>query len=622
MKFILHEIKLWFQKEGFEPKSYEFLPNKINVITGDATTGKTSFWSIIDYCFLSGRIMIPNTINNIVEWYGIRFTINQKEYSIIRKSPSKGAVASEVYFSEKGFPIIPEFNIKIEKLKAILDEEFGITDSLRFPYGKDSENTSFNISYRHFLIFNALTESIIGERETFFDTTFFGKEEYDAVLAHIFDLVIGVNDTKKIKAQERLNQIEKEIKNIKSQEKSNQNKIKKFTESVNQIILKCKENSLIEQDLQFESSDEAIVFIEKVISETKKVAIDSKLFSEIDGLTKERTTLLARVSTIRRYKKEYDTYKQNLKKSADSLKPIEYLQKNLSDQLVYSHETQAFVESLSQSLQEIKNALPKKHIEPQKVEGDIKELETKIDTLTKRIELLNKAKDNYQKAGQQLFALGQIKNEIEQIYKLPGLKGIDTVKLNSLNTEKSRLEKVSSEKEELKHSLKRLLNESIQRNYNLLKSLPAYKGSRTEFDTNEMVLKLYPAGVLFPLDNVGSKSNYMFMHLCLFLGLHEHILNVEQIHVPQFLFIDQPSIPYYSGSEEDGNDDKSKLLDAFSLLNSFISYIVNDKQNQFQIFMVEHASEEYWINNNLTNFHTVDEFINGKGLIPNSVYNS
>jgi hypothetical protein len=60
------------------------------------------------------------------------------------------------------------------------------------------------------------------------------------------------------------------------------------------------------------------------------------------------------------------------------------------------------------------------------------------------------------------------------------------------------------------------------------------------------------------------------------------------------LFIDQPSIPYYENDSEKGNDDKTKLIDAFSLINSFIDYITTKKQNQFQIFMVEHAPKEYW----------------------------
>lgn len=154
MKFILHEIKLWFKEENAESKSYFFLPNKVNVITGDSTTGKTSFWNIIDYCLLSGKVTVPTEIIDRVLWFGIRFTINEKEISLVRKTPSKGSVSSDVFFNLGSFPDKPESNKEIAEIKTILDEEFGITDSLRFPYGKGLGKTTFNISYRHFLLFS------------------------------------------------------------------------------------------------------------------------------------------------------------------------------------------------------------------------------------------------------------------------------------------------------------------------------------------------------------------------------------------------------------------------------------------------------------------------------------
>jgi hypothetical protein len=243
--------------------------------------------------------------------------------------------------------------------------------------------------------------------------------------------------------------------------------------------------------------------------------------------------------------------------------------------------------------------------------------------LKKRISQLNLIQKNYRAEGEKFIIIGEIKNAYEQILKRDKIKPIDTVRLNQLNGEKSNLENNLKDIEQVKFTMKNSLNQCIQRNYNQLSSLPAYKNSQTQFNDSEMILQLVPEGQLFPLENVGSKSNYMFMHLCFYLGLHEHMINVGQIHVPQFLFIDQPSIPYYTGAsnEKIGNDDKTKLLDAFSLLNSFISYITTEKKDSFQIFMVEHAPKEYWTENNLTNFYTVDEFINGKGLIPSDIYN-
>jgi hypothetical protein len=621
MKFILHEIKLWFKTEPVETKSYEFEPNKINVITGDATTGKSSFWSIVDYCLLSGKVNIPNTIYEKVLWFGIRFTINNQEVSIVRKAPETGAVSAELVLQLSKFPIVPESNITVAEARTFLDKEFGITDALRFPHGKELGKTSFNVSYRHFLLFNALTETVIGAPETYFDTTFFGKDEYDRALTHIFDLVIGVNDMDNIKALERLREIDKELLSIQKLEKGNQTKTRNLEADVYKLIDKCKQNNFIEYDQNFESIDEALATIYEIIENTKRTASNSNLFAELDVLNRDRYRIQGQINAVSQYQKEYDQYRRSLNKSADSLQPIQFLNQNLSDQLVDSYETRLFMESLESSLNRIKSSLSQKTTEPVKVEGDVKELKEQLKGINARIEQLNAIQKNYQAEGQRFIVLGEIKNAYEQIIKREIAKPIDNVRLNSLNEERDRLSKVPSDTLQIKRNMLTLLNKSIQRNFNQLSSLPAYKNSRVDFNPDKMILQLYPNGQMFPLDNVGSKSNYMFMHLCVYLGLHEHMINVEQEHVPQFLFIDQPSIPYYTGDNQKGNDDKSKLIDAFTLLNSFVDYINIAKGEPFQIFMVEHAPKEYWLDNELSHFHTVDEFIDGKGLIPQSIYN-
>lgn len=623
MKFIIHEIKLWFKGGNNISKSYELLPNKVNVVTGDATTGKTSFWSIIDYCLMANKTNIANSINEKVAWYGIRFTINENEISIARKATQKETVSSEVYFGYGMLPSSPLANIEIAQVKSILDKEFGITDELRFPYGKDLGKVPFNLSYRHFLLFNSLTENIIGTSNTYFDTPFYGKEEYDKALTHIFDLVIGVNDMENSKAKERIKQIDDEIKKIYSREKRKNQSEKAFTKGIYALIEKLKEHELIEYSSEINSLDDAIRTIKELIANSKKTANNSTLFEEIDRLNKRRLEINMQLSAFDRYKKEYESYKRNLEKSADSLKPIEYLNKNLSDQLIESYETKTFIDSLECSLKSIQKELSKQQLKPLKTTIDVESLQKELSGIESRINKLNSIQQVYRTEGEKYIIIGEVKNAYESLLKKEDLKPIDGALLNQLNDEKANLEHNLKNIDEVKYRMKNLLNKCIQRNYNRLESLPAYKNSQTQFNDIDMILQLVPEGQLFPLENVGSKSNYMFMHLCFYLGLHEHMINVGQVHVPQFLFIDQPSIPYYTGSsnEKTGNDDKKKLLDAFSLIDSFISYIITEKKTTFQIFMVEHAPKEYWNENNLLNFHTVDEFINGDGLIPSDIYN-
>ena len=43
----------------------------------------------------------------------------------------------------------------------------------------------------------------------------------------------------------------------------------------------------------------------------------------------------------------------------------------------------------------------------------------------------------------------------------------------------------------------------------------------------------------------------------------------------QFLFIDQPSIPYYVGNAEVNSNDEDKLKDAFRVINDFMEYLAD-----------------------------------------------
>jgi hypothetical protein len=93
--------------------------------------------------------------------------------------------------------------------------------------------------------------------------------------------------------------------------------------------------------------------------------------------------------------------------------------------------------------------------------------------------------------------------------------------------------------------------------------------------------------------------------------------------IPQFLFIDQPSIPYYadkntaivSKNGEITNDDREKLKEAFRLTDMFMREMI--RNGHFQIIMIEHAEEDYW--NNLETFVTRYKFRNGEGLIPSRI---
>lgn len=92
------------------------------------------------------------------------------------------------------------------------------------------------------------------------------------------------------------------------------------------------------------------------------------------------------------------------------------------------------------------------------------------------------------------------------------------------------------------------------------------------------------------------------MHLCLFAGIHQMILNQETPYIPSFLVMDQPSRPYFNNAEYDYKDsektisskgDWSKVKSIFKLWDEFFSFILKDRKH-FQVIVLEHVSEDAW----------------------------
>lgn len=98
----------------------------------------------------------------------------------------------------------------------------------------------------------------------------------------------------------------------------------------------------------------------------------------------------------------------------------------------------------------------------------------------------------------------------------------------------------------------------------------------------------------------------MFLHLFLFLGLHEMIMRSDGIHVAPFLIIDQFSRPYWGDDDQDVNQsDVAKVKLALKLLDQFIT-TANEMGKGFQMIVFEHINPRYW--EGLHNVHLVETF--------------
>lgn len=616
MNFYIRQIKLWFKKD-VEPKAYEFEPNKINVITGDSSTGKSSILRIIDYCLLTERsTIVEDVINQNVKWYGLAFSLNGVDYVIARKNPKDETAEQQMVFLENSdFPDKLQVNTNRGELLLKLNELF---HTPKATFRIERKKTEVNLNFRHFLIFSYLTEDIIATMNTYFDTHFFGSNrDFDYFLDDFIKIALGIEDGVQDELKKKYSEEKKKVE-LEYKKREEYSKKKKAYENT-LLRLKDKFVSLgLGEDIFFNDADTMLGIVKLGLNKFEQYSDNNKIMKDLDELTKKRKTLVAQIAQYNSLKREYERYQTLSQDQGDSLIPLDFLNKHIEEVLDYE-DTKLLVLSLRDSLQEIKETSLQKVELPVNFEQHYKELTAQRQAIDAKISQMDRLSKN---AGSVRWMHEVVKLRVEfENLKEPKFKGLtDSAYINlqdEVNALNDQISRFISNKADVENGL----DEAINKYYGSQIGISAsYNSCRPHFNIEERMLMLKSSDSRFYKRNVGSKSNYMFMHLCFFLGLHDFLLQQDNAFVPNFLFIDQPSIPYYADKskhdENAQNDDEKKLRDAFNLINRFMDTIVGFQKRDFQIIMIEHADSKYW--DDFKYFETKYVFTEDKdfGLIP------
>lgn len=611
MKFHIKKIILWL--ENGRIRDIEFKPNKVNIITGDSSTGKTEILDIIDYCFFSSESKISESIvNENIRWYGVLFQINDKNYTISRKSLVQGQVSDEYFFSSEGeIPTSPFSNNSEKSIKSILESEFRIDGDVSIPYGSNLIRKGTKISLRYFLMFNTISVNII-ENDTgvFFDHQ--NNSRYRDALPRIFDLAVGIETIANVLKKEKKLELESELSKLQRKIKTITSKSNNFRMEQESIIKEAKAYSLINSELDFDSSlSELELAISGVNSEISKNSSHNDTEHKI--YLNER-----KIRNLKRFMSEYHSYKKGLSITSDSLKPIKYLREKDSD-IIKTSIFSDIMNLLTHELIEIRNSCANNTPINKQVNDEIKKLEKDIATLKETQSIIPDQNKSFKNENEKYFFLGSLKSKME-LYSSQDDSPVANIENEIFNIE-NKIESINITDTHRKKELTIKLIEEIISEYmeSTGEALVNYSGYQPVFDYKEKSLLLRKPKTTF-IENVGSSSNHMFLHLYFMLAMQEVAFRNNSPFVAPYLIIDQPSRPYWgSGDDKKESLNKSdyfKIKTAFELMNNFIKSR-NDNSGDFQIIVFEHIPSDIF--EDLDNVHLVEEFKNGNALIPDNM---
>lgn len=374
-----------------------------------------------------------------------------------------------------------------------------------------------------------------------------------------------------------------------------------------------------------ESSDaeQAVATLQRMVVE-REMGPESFVSRRYEEISAELYRVSRKIKGLRKFLGEYTKHKHVLSETADSLKPISYLRNNHADTV----RTSVFfeiLERLEKGLQEIKIEISKKNPLDSNVGELIKKLEGQREQLQGELQALPSSGAVFENEKERYIFIGETKAKLELFAETNG-NSSRNFEADIANLERQIGELTVQSAEERQKHFTSVLDETIQEYISSAKvALGNYGQYRSAFDYKEKKLHLRKPKTAF-IENVGSSSNHMFLHLFLFLGLHEIIMANGGQHVAPFLIIDQFSRPYWGDDQNGGakneqsaeqdrdvnESDVAKVHTALKLLDHFISQ-ANGMGKEFQIILFEHIDPQYW--KGLENFHLVEIFRDGNALI-------
>ncbi|MFL9898966.1 DUF3732 domain-containing protein [Paraburkholderia fungorum] len=613
MNFGIDSITLW-SKTG-QQRSLAFERNRVNVLTGGSHTGKSALLDIIDYCFLASSHKLPDSIiNENVGWYGLSFYVNDKTYTIARRSPTDNVVSKDYYFSSTGVvPDAPQPNTREDDIKSILEAEFHIDDKVTVAYGGRALKAGSKVSFRYFFLFNTISEDIITNSKVFFDKQ--SEERYMEALPRIFDMALGIDDLSNIAARERREVLRKELARLQRKDAHLGQGRETFDEEVRDIAVKAAEFGLIDSDPAELSIDNVRSAISDAASPEAGRALNRYVETSAKLFVVER-----RLRKLRQFTSEYRSYKETLKNAEDSLRPIEQLLKQ-APTLVKSEIFDDLISSLKTDLSAVKKSITGKQPVDGQISAMVKSLEEERATLQRDLSGLPQEPKSFVSEREKWMFVGEAMGRFKAYEGASAPAVLQSATSDETDLQQQMDEIEVRDVEETRQAVVSMINEiALALLKETANALANYASYQTDFAYKEKRLRLRkPRSKL--IENVGSSSNHMFLHLLHFLALHEVAISHKSMFIPSFLIIDQPSRPYYPDEKANDNvkltnSDSEKVSIAFNLLNNFVARMNSDYQTEFQMIVFEHVPRDTFTGMNYV--HLLPEFRNGEALIPQS----
>lgn len=647
MHFKIQRIVLWPKAPDLLPRSLDFLPGKINLITGRNRTGKSSISWIIDYVLGSGKCAIPvGVVRDTVAWYGLVVDIGGSSMMVARAEPGASVESSEYVVVENfdgTLPVKLEKNTNREAFKQRMNRLSGLPD-LRFDGGESTSGFQGQPAFRDLAAFNFLPQHTVANPYTLFfkaDTT-----EHREKLRTIFPLVLGAVDAKFLAAEREYADLQRQLKRLKLERDRRLRQADLARGELGSLYLRAAEVGLLPiRDNPQLSTAGYIGALRTVTEHARELArkrptsfgatefATNKLMelrATEDELDRRLMSCRRRLGQLQRLRSAASNFSNQMERASARVVGVGWLAQRLQGPGACpvcggtEATSRTHVEGLVRAAEELKvrqiaakTAPVALHTEEQDYLTEARELEEKLgEARAMRAELERPA--DAVNGGHSLQDVLLFAGRIDQVLRdldasIQAEKADDDIEALA---KRARVLEAVLDKASKEQRLEWSLSTISSRISDIAKFMELERADDViKLDIKDLTLAF--SGKQGPrrdyLWEIGSGENWMGYHIAAFVAIHRTLQEVEPNYVPGFLVIDQPSQVYFPRGY-DIESSKTLPVDSSEVRRTrrifeALSREIADPDFGLQIIVLEHVDDA--VLHDVPNLHVVADWHRG-----------
>ena len=596
----------------------EFKPGKVNIISGLSKTGKSAIVDIVDYCFGSKEIYVPEgIIRRAVSWFGIHLSTPSGEAFIARQLPAGNAKSSQGIYTNIGEVInVPHFSelrqtTNIDGLRSLLASWTGIKDTIYEP-GAGHTRPPLIASIRHALALCLQTQNEIAQRRLLFHGT--DDRDVRQSIQDALPYFLGAVADDYVAKRQILKRDKDELRGIE----------RRLAEVVairgdgfgraDTLIAEATAVGLL--NIDGDSWEQKIQALKDLQKRPFSASIDiaredgefRKLTGERGSLLEQQRRLRMTIDNARSFEGNAKTFKKEATEQLARLEVASLFEhhepddrcplcsQSLPDELRVPtpEEISASGIELQQSTGAVQSATPRIESAIQDLEEKLSQINAQLAANRERLAAVRRSNDRLQVVAddeaKKALIMGRISLYVENLPDIPDVTELEirakelTAKIASLESELSS------------HSIQERIDSCLS---NVDRNLSEFaKQIHLEFSESPLRLDLKTLTVVsdtperpVPMHAMGSGENHVGYHIAAHLALHKWFTQRNR-PVPRFLILDQLSQAHFSPDPDKDKTDTRKTDEdrqAVKRIYSLLLDVTESLGGQFQVIVADHA---------------------------------